>query len=94
MFQEIIRMTIEELKQSLDESRHKNALLRNKILNLESELKQEKENYIELAKDYDTLEKKYFDAEHNEEINKQMQIENIRLRNALIKLVLRIKWDE
>lgn len=87
-------MTIEELKQSLDESRHKNALLRNKILNLESELKQEKENYIELAKDYDTLEKKYFDAEHNEEINKQMQIENIRLRNALIKLVLRIKWDE
>ena len=87
-------MTIEELKQSLNESRHKNALLRNKILNLESELKQEKENYIELAKDYDALEKKYFDAEHNEEINKQMQIENIRLRNALIKLVLRIKWDE
>lgn len=87
-------MTIEELKQSLDESRHKNALLRNKILNLESKLKQEKENYIELAKDYDALEKKYFDAEHNEEINKQMQIENVRLRNALIKLVLRIKWDE
>jgi len=87
-------MNIEELKQSLNESRGKNAILRNEILNLESELKQEKENYIELAKDYDALEKKYFDAEHNEEINKQMQIENVRLRNALIKLVLRIKWDE
>ena len=87
-------MTIEELKQSLDESRHKNALLRNKILNLESELKQEKESYVQLAKDYDALENEYFDAEHNEEINKQMQIENVKLRNALIKLVLRIKWDE